>query len=382
MKLNVYVVLVLFVALLGVSSCKEDKTVPSALRIELLEYGMGADKSVVAGDKLHVKAKVLADRKIENIKVSIKAIGGAKDLVMVDYPEFKGKVNFTFDKDVVIPQEATEGGYSLSLEATDQNGKKVVAKENIKILKKVLVKPTVEIVMLGEKNEKTVYVGRSLLVKANVKAEGLIEKIKVTLQGVTTADGKPVALDYKKFKGKKEVVFEEYIPIAESVKVGEYVCSLEVIDEKGQKGSVEDKFKVLKLADKEKPEIDVSKHPEPNALVEKGDRIIVGGTVTDNESLESLLVALVRFDSEIKDEAVTPANSIVLLNTTAFDRPTSHLFETYILIGDATDKNTTPRTLTDKDWALGEYYILVKCQDKAGNVEYSRHYPIHINTKS
>lgn len=243
-------------------------------------------------------------------------------------------------------------------------------------------KPNIELKELGEDNTKTVLADRNLWVKADITAEAKIAKVTIELVGITDKDGKPQKEEYtSEFEGKENIKLEKYLPIAQTVTLGEYTCKITVMDKLNRETSIEAKFKVIKPTDKEKPEMDITKIPTPYETFESNDRIIVGGTITDNEGLKNILVSLVRFDKEIKDEDISTKNAITLFNSSEFDRPTSHLFEAYIIVGVDKDNNNPARDLTSKDWYPGEYYILIRCEDKSGNISFSRHHPIQIIKK-
>lgn len=244
--------------------------------------------------------------------------------------------------------------------------------------KPMIPKPTITLLKLGEENSKTAYVGRGLYIKAELKATGKIKTVKITINGGTASDKTPLVKLFDEFKEKTDAVFDKVIDISSIISLGKYTYEIEVVDLEGQKVVEYGDFDIIKPKDNEAPKIAVSDVPHPHTILEKGQRIIVGGTVTDNEELAELKVFLVRYTKELENSAVNAENSIVIAHIVKFDRPASHHFSTYIIVGADKDNNNPERTLTERDWAAGEYYVLVSCKDKEGNISYSKYDALQI----
>lgn len=117
------------ISLLLFSSCSdEDVNVP---RVEIIELGYENSGIAYAGNDLHIDAEIVAEGKIENVRLTIlAAMDHLKDShehteweVDSTYVNgFTGLKNSSFHEHIDVPVYAEEGEYHLHLSVTDMEG--------------------------------------------------------------------------------------------------------------------------------------------------------------------------------------------------------------------------------------------------------------------
>lgn len=244
-----------------------------------------------------------------------------------------------------------------------------------------IAKPQINNLEIGYDNDKIGIVGGDLHLDAEIVAEGTIAVIEVELHNEAGMSGEIVTI-FTGFAGLKNTDFHEHIEIPEGTPVGDYHFHMKVIDQQGNSTEVEDEVMLQEADDTEAPVITISSAPADMEHFHTGETITISGTVTDNDHLDGLLIALVYEDDNIADTDVTAAHNsvIVMLHGHDFDSETSHNFTASIDVGAAMDNNDPPAAIGgDNAWKDGEYYILVKSTDHGGNWGYSNHYHIDVH---
>ncbi len=144
MKTKISLLLIIVSAIIMFSSCeKEDET--SKPQINSFELGYQDSKLATLGNDLHIEAEVVAEGKINTIRVTIHPEGEHEEkstLVIMGegewefdstYTEFSGLRNTTFHKHIDIPLTADTGTYHFHFIVTDVEGNKVEREEDLKI---------------------------------------------------------------------------------------------------------------------------------------------------------------------------------------------------------------------------------------------------------
>lgn len=242
-------------------------------------------------------------------------------------------------------------------------------------------KPVTNDMEIGLNDSHTAYIGSDLHIEAEIVAEGRIDMVLVEIL-MEEGEDNEIEASYTEFSGLKNTTFHKHVDIPEETLPGTYHFHFTVTDQEGNQTTVEDEITIEELADEEAPVIDMASAPENGQNFTSGETISVSGTVTDNNFLAGMLVALVRTEDNIADEEVTGDNTavIVMLHTHSFDSETQHSFTASIEVGAGYDNNMTPAPIEgDNAWQSGNYYILIKAVDAKGNWTYSIHYPIVIN---
>lgn len=98
-----------------------------------------------------------------------------------------------------------------------------------------VAKPIVSLTEVGEENSKTAVAGKDLHLEGELQAEGLIERIELTL---TTADKKNTVLAQSwtdgKYIGVRNTLFHEHVDIPTGTPAGDYLLAFTVTDQTGQ----------------------------------------------------------------------------------------------------------------------------------------------------
>ena len=124
---NIQFVLLLTAIFFGfLSSCKKDNAdVPVATKPEIgtLEIGSGNNKTVKAGEDLHLEGDIVAEALIDKIEIDIHQEGGTFKFAKVYTDEkYVGKKNVIFHEHIDIPSEVPAGQYHFHLTVTDKAG--------------------------------------------------------------------------------------------------------------------------------------------------------------------------------------------------------------------------------------------------------------------
>ncbi|MDO4783209.1 MAG: DUF4625 domain-containing protein [Capnocytophaga felis] len=120
----------------GFVACdKDEKEILPEPAIEAVEIGEGNSKEVSVGQDLHIEAKVTAVTTIKEVRVTIKSEEGASSFeVNQDYPKLVGKTSGDIHSHFNVPQEAKTGKYVVSIQLTDNLGRKKEHKESLTVV--------------------------------------------------------------------------------------------------------------------------------------------------------------------------------------------------------------------------------------------------------
>jgi len=123
-------------------SCEKD--VPKPV-VNLTELGYENSKTGYAGSDLHIEADIVAEGKIDNVKIEIHPEGdhgkGASATlhegeweVDTTYTKFSGLKNTTFHEHIDVPVFAEPGDYHFHFIVTDMEGNQTTVEEELEIL--------------------------------------------------------------------------------------------------------------------------------------------------------------------------------------------------------------------------------------------------------
>lgn len=246
-----------------------------------------------------------------------------------------------------------------------------------------VAKPIISGLEVGIGDSHVAYIGADLHLDAEIIAEGKIDKVTVEIHKEDgTSD--EIEAEYTEFSGLKNATFHKHVDIPATTTAGDYHLHLIVTDLQGNSTTVEAEIAIKELVDTEAPVITITSAPTRGQAFATGQTISISGTITDNISLASMLVALVYESDNIADAAVTGAAGskiIVMLHTHDFgEDPDETEFTASIKVGATNDNNMTPAVITGANaWKSGNYYLLVKSKDAKANGAISSRYPIVIN---
>lgn len=114
--------------------------------IDFHELGFENSGTAEVGDELHMDAEVVAENKIDRIKVELHPEGEEHKkttLIVLDegewefdsvYTEFAGLKNTEFHKHIEIPLDAETGHYHFHFAVTDMEGYQTVFEDEVEIL--------------------------------------------------------------------------------------------------------------------------------------------------------------------------------------------------------------------------------------------------------
>ncbi|MGQ9847630.1 MAG: DUF4625 domain-containing protein, partial [Bacteroidales bacterium] len=169
MKTRFFLIAIALTAGLFFNSCKKEKEkeVPKPV-ISALELGNGNSHIAYIGADLHIQAEIVAEGKINKIRVEIHKAQGSGNEIMAEYTEFAGLKNTTFHKHVDIPNTTVAGPYHFHMTVTDMEGNSTTVEEGITILELVdTVPPQINITSAPE-NGKTFANGDTITISGHV----------------------------------------------------------------------------------------------------------------------------------------------------------------------------------------------------------------------
>ncbi len=243
-------------------------------------------------------------------------------------------------------------------------------------------KPVISNLEVGLNNSHVAYAGADLHLEAEIVAEGKINKITVEIHQEEGSSNE-IVVEYDEFKGLKNTTFHKHVDIPATTPLGNYHCHITVSDMEGSSTTVEEEIAIQEMLDTVAPVLTISSAPTDGQTFANSETISISGHVEDNIALGGMLVALVYESDGIADENVTANNSkvIVMHHTHDFgEDPDEYTFNASIVVGAATDNNTTPAPIQGNNaWKKGNYYILVRVKDAKGNWTFSNHYKVVLN---
>ncbi len=156
---------------------------------------------------------------------------------------------------------------------------------------------------------------------------------------------------------------------------GNYHFMVYCTDAAGNESWVAVPVKIMKSIDTEAPSFTNIVAPAANQVFTNGQTITITGTVSDNEHLDGLFVAIMPEGATNEQVNSTSCFAVMLHQHDAVHELQTYNFTATITVGQAQDNNNPPKNIT---WTAGNYYIIVKSPDESGNEGFSTTYPIVI----
>jgi len=133
-KIKTMAVILTAINIIFFNSCKKDEETLARPQITLTEVGLENSKIGYLDSDLHLEADIVAEGKINTIKVEIHPEGTGTWEYDTIYTEFSGLKNTTFHKHIDIPSNiADTGDYHLHFIVVDMNGNETVVESDMKI---------------------------------------------------------------------------------------------------------------------------------------------------------------------------------------------------------------------------------------------------------
>jgi len=156
---------------------------------------------------------------------------------------------------------------------------------------------------------------------------------------------------------------------------GNYHLMIYCTDAAGNESWIAIPVKIMKSADKIAPTFSKIVAPTTNQVFANGTTIQISGTVSDDNHLDGLFIAIM--PENATNEQVDPTNCLAVMvhEHDAVHEKQTYDFTASIVVGQAQDKNNPAKNVT---WKPGNYFIIVKSPDESGNVGFSQKYPIVI----
>ncbi len=162
----------------------------------------------------------------------------------------------------------------------------------------------------------------------------------------------------------------------EEVATGDYHFMVYCTDAAGNESWVAIDVEIQEPTDTELPVISNVTAPTANQSFATDDVITISGTVSDNDHLAGLFVAIMPEGATNEQANPTDCFAVMLHEHDDVHGKASYDFTASITVGQAQDNNNPPKNIT---WTAGNYYILIKSPDESGNVGFSEQYPIVID---
>jgi hypothetical protein len=186
---------ILFLAgVFSVSSCKKDETEPTVAKpqITLSEVGLENSKIGYISSDLHLEADIVAEGKINTVKVEIYPEGSGTWEFDTTYTEFSGLKNTIFHKHIDIPLTADTGNYHLHFIVIDMLGNETVAESELKIMQPTdTVAPIITVTLSPTENQSFVD-GQTITITGNLTDDQALGGVYIALvradQNLTDAE--------------------------------------------------------------------------------------------------------------------------------------------------------------------------------------------------
>lgn len=169
-----------------------------------------------------------------------------------------------------------------------------------------------------------------------------------------------------------EIVVPEQIN-GEPIATGNYHFMIYCTDAAGNETWTAVPVEIQESADETAPVFSNMAAPSANRSFSTNDVITISGTVTDNQHLMGVFVAIMP-EGATNEQATADDCFAVMLHEHVHEVST-HNFTASITVGQAQDNNEPAKNIT---WTAGNYFIIVKSPDESGNVVFSEKYPIVI----
>lgn len=236
--------------------------------------------------------------------------------------------------------------------------------------------PEIQSLEVGVNNNQIAYIGSDLHIEAEVFAENLIQTITVKISNQDNSWS--LEKVYEEFAGQRNTLFHKHIDIDSEIPAGTYKFLFNVTDQLGNEVEQEMNLELKLIEDEIPPNLNITNFPQNGTVFSLNQTIQIAGNASDNNSLSSILIALVKSENEIPNEEVTEnhENVIVIKNILDLQGNDFYGFNAQIEVGTSHDNAQNPKPI---EWQNSNYYILVIAQDLNGNKTFSNHYNFQVN---
>lgn len=236
--------------------------------------------------------------------------------------------------------------------------------------------PEIHELEVGVNNNLTAYIGSDLHIEAEIFAENLIKSVTVKISNQDNSWNLEEV--YEEFSGQRNALFHKHIDIDSEIPAGTYKFLFNVSDQMGNGVEQEMNIELKLIEDEITPNLNITNIPENGTVFSLNESIQIAGNASDNNSLSSILVVLIRSEDNIPNEEVTEnhENVIVMGNILDLQGNDFYDFNAQLEVGASHDNAQNPKPI---QWQKGNYYILVIAQDLNGNKTFSSNYGIKVN---
>lgn len=234
--------------------------------------------------------------------------------------------------------------------------------------------PEIQNLEVGVNDNRIAYIGSDLHIEAEIFAENQIKTVDVIISN--ESQSWILEKNYTEFLGQRNALFHKHIDIDSNAEPGIYKFKFTVTDQIGNESVQGMEIELKLIEDEIPPMLNIINSPENGKIFYNGEMIQILGNASDNNSLNYILVTLVKTDDNIPDQQITPENTIVMAEFLDLQGNDFYDFNAEIEVGNSMDNATNPKPV---EWENGNYNILVIAQDLNGNKTYSNHYEIVLN---
>jgi hypothetical protein len=123
-----------FGSIVTFTACSDDEPAPlPAPTISGLEIGDSNSMKATIGGDLHLDAEIVAEARIERIKVELHPEGEMGEDIEEEYTSYAGQKNADFHEDLEIPSTAVAGEYHFHMTVIDQEGNSTSVEADVMI---------------------------------------------------------------------------------------------------------------------------------------------------------------------------------------------------------------------------------------------------------
>jgi hypothetical protein len=135
-KFKSLTLIVALLATVGFTSCNEEEEPEAEIAkptISNLEVGDSNSMKAEVGHELHLDAEIVAEGKIDKIKVELHPEDGPGEDIEAEYTSYAGLKNADFHEDLEIPDSAAVGEYHFHMTVIDQEGQSTSVEAEVEI---------------------------------------------------------------------------------------------------------------------------------------------------------------------------------------------------------------------------------------------------------
>jgi len=193
-KVKTLAVILAATSIVFFNSCKKDNDEEPIAKpqITLTEVGLNNSKIGYPGSDFHLEAEIVAEGKINTVKVEIHPEGTGTWEFDTTYTEFSGLKNATFHKHIDIPVTADTGNYHLHFIVIDMLGNETIAETEMEIQQPTDAVPPVVTITSAPSANQIFTNGQTISVSGSVSDDIALGGMYIGLvrvdQGLTDAD--------------------------------------------------------------------------------------------------------------------------------------------------------------------------------------------------